>query len=918
MRFSTSGLECELVHKYQSAIDVPSSEVVQGTALSTTHGATRCSGHPNAHDSSGGLIPLSTTWEMVMAAEIGKSTDPSTATRRDDVSGREPASFRYNNPGAQYPSARAARFGQTGYGIIGGGHKIARFPSPVNGAAANFDLLSRNYAGMTMGAAGKKWTGSYGFGIPGYPDDMILAKEMVDEPKIAIPILKAIAARESGKGNNLTEEQWQQAHKVFKAGSADAFLAGGPAKEEEPTEVATDGGAAGPTGVGLLRRARQHIGEKYVNTLVPKDDPNWKGPWDCAEFMSWLVYQEAGILYGCLDDKAKPSKADAYTGVPGWQADVQRLGIGVSVDKAAATVGGILLRYPPAVPNAMGHIALCDGEGGTVEAKGRAYGVVADTVHGRRWDTGVLIPGINYSVDDGIEVRAPVLIYRRNASNMDSAIVVRIQRALAAKGFDPGKIDGEFGPATEAAVLNFQRTEGLVEDGEVGPNTAAALGIFLGAPASPDEKPEVESPEQKTGGERPEERTYRQIPGPGVGMMNPLLGIAISFFPRIAESLVGDKFGAIAGAVKKVVTDVTRTENPEQARQRLKADPQAATELQIKLAQIAAEQEEKRQQAQLDLVRLQYEDQAKRRETEIQKLTKQLQDTENARANVRALAGENPWIAATAPAISYLVTGGFFIILAVLLWRGLAIDDKSQAVIYTVIGALVAGFATVVNFWLGSSQGSRLKEERQERQVQQNVDILAKQNAEILERSSKQVQETIRTVVDKKPAGEAGKPKDHANQSLDFAMDLLQRAAGGATPCQCGITLENLRMLRDDESLTVQDLNKLTRDEARELYRSRYWNVLNCDDLPLGVDVIVFGFGVDQGTREAAKALQEVVGAKADGSVGPATIAATKAASPTEVVPKLTQRWRAASKDGSDRINAVEQKALQMTGGAGG
>ena len=94
-----------------------------------------------------------------MVADIGRSTIRSTATHRADVPGSEAASFRYNNPGAQYPSARAARFGQTGFGIIGGGHKIARFPSPVNGAAANFDLLSSNYAGMPMGTAGKKWTG---------------------------------------------------------------------------------------------------------------------------------------------------------------------------------------------------------------------------------------------------------------------------------------------------------------------------------------------------------------------------------------------------------------------------------------------------------------------------------------------------------------------------------------------------------------------------------------------------------------------------------------------------------------------------------------------------------------------------------------------------------------------------------------
>lgn len=419
-----------------------------------------------------------------MVNQIGRSTDPSTAEHRDDVAGNEVASFRYNNPGAQYPSARAARFGQTGYGIIGGGHKIARFPSPLNGAAANFDLLSRNYAGMQIGEAGTKWTGAYGFGVPGYSPDIVLTREMVDDPAQAIALLKAIAGRESGKGNNLTEEQWRQAHNMFKAGSADAYLDARPPEVE--IEIPADGT---PTGAGLLKRAREHIGEAYVNVQVPKDEADYHGPWDCAEFVSWLVYQEAKILYGCVDDNVPPAQADAYTGA--WKRDLEKLGKRVSVEAAAATVGGIVLRYPPA-DGAMGHIALCDGKGSTVEAKGRRYGVIADTVHGRPWDTGILIPGITYGTAQSIKIDAPGNVYGVNAPNMDMAVVMRIQQALAAKDFDPGEIDGEYGLNTQAAVIRFQEAEGLVVDGEVGPETAAALGVSLvaeaaGAVVSPEE-----------------------------------------------------------------------------------------------------------------------------------------------------------------------------------------------------------------------------------------------------------------------------------------------------------------------------------------------------------------------------------------------------------------------------------------------
>lgn len=227
----------------------------------------------------------------------------------------------------------------------------------------------------------------------------------------------------------------------------------------------------------MLDLAVKHIGESYVNILVPKNNANWKGPWDCAEFMSWLVYQTGRYLYGCVNDNGDPATTEAYTGA--WQTDAKKKGRMIPWRDAAAIPGAVLLRYPP-VPGSMGHIVVSDGRGGTVEAMGKRWGVTRGVVDGRLWHTGVLIPGFDYDVPaQSGSYKAPAVIYGLDQPNMSSDVVKSIQRALRDAGFDPGPIDGDFGPNTTAAVAAYQTVKGLVIDGLVGPQTARALGIRL-------------------------------------------------------------------------------------------------------------------------------------------------------------------------------------------------------------------------------------------------------------------------------------------------------------------------------------------------------------------------------------------------------------------------------------------------------
>jgi peptidoglycan hydrolase-like protein with peptidoglycan-binding domain len=64
--------------------------------------------------------------------------------------------------------------------------------------------------------------------------------------------------------------------------------------------------------------------------------------------------------------------------------------------------------------------------------------------------------------------------------------VAALQFLLARRGFSPGALDGDFGPATDAAVRRFQGANGLTVDGLAGPNTIRALrgGVSTTQPVS--------------------------------------------------------------------------------------------------------------------------------------------------------------------------------------------------------------------------------------------------------------------------------------------------------------------------------------------------------------------------------------------------------------------------------------------------
>lgn len=130
------------------------------------------------------------------------------------------------------------------------------------------------------------------------------------------------------------------------------------------------------------------------------------------------------------------------------------------------------------------------------------------------------------------------------------------------------------------------------------------------------------------------------------------------------------------------------------------------------------------------------------------------------------------------------------------------------------------------------------------------------------------------------------------NYNFDKSLQIMLKSEGGYVnhpsdpggETNLGVTKKVYEEYCMKNDFKVKDMKELKTSDVTPIYRENYWQKCKCDDLPTGVDLMVFDIAVNSGAGRAVKILQRVVGAEIDGGIGPKTLAAVTEMEPLDII----------------------------------
>ena len=123
-------------------------------------------------------------------------------------------------------------------------------------------------------------------------------------------------------------------------------------------------------------------------------------------------------------------------------------------------------------------------------------------------------------------------------------------------------------------------------------------------------------------------------------------------------------------------------------------------------------------------------------------------------------------------------------------------------------------------------------------------------------------------------------------------------------------------------SYPALDIRALSLDDAKAIYQRDYWDKIQGEALPAGLDLLVLDHAVNAGPARAVRLLQHLVGVPEDGVMGPVTLAGVAIADRDDLIARYTElrldfyrdlpNWRHFGAGWSRRVHRARRAALAM------
>lgn len=108
-------------------------------------------------------------------------------------------------------------------------------------------------------------------------------------------------------------------------------------------------------------------------------------------------------------------------------------------------------------------------------------------------------------------------------------------------------------------------------------------------------------------------------------------------------------------------------------------------------------------------------------------------------------------------------------------------------------------------------------------------------------------------------------------------------AADPGGPTKYGITIWDARKYWRPKA-TADDVKAMPLDVAIDIYDKHYWDPLRCDDLPSGVDYVVYDYGINSGIARPPLVLQRMFGLTETKMMGEITLDRVRKTDPHKVI----------------------------------